>query len=222
MNIPTSVALGTEDDPLLSAAQRDAVRRYPRSSSTMRCEGPAFFRTPAARDLGYLLDTDPRVQRWHCLPLVLRHHEAHHIPDFLVIRSDGALLVDAASSETPSPTWRSEASRHLGLRYERFAIDSGLHWRLENARELLAYASYPVTMQERLLLLSCLDEHGSLPLVACLHILRRSRDPIASIAALILRNVVSADLDSGLLDPGTRIRRTEPSITASAGFRSLQ
>jgi len=76
--------------------------------------------------------------------------------------------------------------------------------------ELLPYAAYPVALHERVLLLACLDEYGSLPVTGCLHVLRDSDNAVAVLAALILKGIVIADLDAGPLDPWTRIRRAEP------------
>jgi hypothetical protein len=73
--------------------------------------------------------------------------------------------------------------------------------------EFLPYADHPVALHERVLLLACLDEHGCMPVVGCLHVLRGSSNPVAVLAALILKGIIIADLDAGPLDPWTRISR---------------
>lgn len=77
--------------------------------------------------------------------------------------------------------------------------------------ELLRYADHPVALPDRLILLSCLDEHGSLTLSNCLYVLRNSSSPVAILAALLARGVLIAEPDNGSLEPNTRIRRTEAS-----------
>jgi hypothetical protein len=80
--------------------------------------------------------------------------------------------------------------------------------------ELLPYADHPVALHERVLLLACLDEHGSISVAGCLHVLRSSSNPVAVLAALILKGVIVADLEAGPLEPRTRIRRADPLCTA--------
>jgi hypothetical protein len=77
----------------------------------------------------------------------------------------------------------------------------------EARHELLPYTDYPVFLHERVLLLASLDEHDSLPVTGCLHVLRASSNPVAVLAALILKGVIVADLEAGPLDPSTRISR---------------
>lgn len=93
----------------------------------------------------------------------------------------------------------------------------GEPWPLPNCQEardeLLPYADHPVALHERVLLLACLDEYGSLPVTGCLHVLRESAQPVAVLAALIVKGVIVADLDAGPLDPWTRIRRAVPTAT---------
>lgn len=84
----------------------------------------------------------------------------------------------------------------------------------ESRHELLPYADHPIALHERVLLLACLDEYGSLPVAGCLHVLRGSDNPIAVIAALILKGVIAADFEAGPLDPWTRIRRAEAGLPA--------
>lgn len=73
--------------------------------------------------------------------------------------------------------------------------------------ELVPYADHPVALHERVLLLALLEEHDSLPVAGCLHVLRASSNPVAVLAALILKGVIVADFEAGPLDPSTRISR---------------
>jgi hypothetical protein len=101
------------------------------------------------------------------------------------------------------------------MRSPAVAVSDGDPWALpkiplEARHELLPFTDYPVSLHERLALLACLNEYGSLPASACLHVLPESPHPVAVLAALILRGVLTADLAAGRLNPETRIRRAEP------------
>ncbi len=80
--------------------------------------------------------------------------------------------------------------------------------------ELLPYADHPVALHERVLLLAYLDEHGSISVAGCRHVLRSNSNPVGVTAALVLKSVIVADLGTGLLEPRTRIRRAEPFCTS--------
>jgi hypothetical protein len=121
---------------------------------------------------------------------------------------DGTVLMDASSpSSHPSLEWCHEAAERAGLRYERHVLEPNLRCRLENARDLLAYALHPVSLRERVLLLACLDEHETLPLSVCLQIIGNSHDPIGTIGAMVLRRFIDIDLDRGRIGPETRVSR---------------
>jgi hypothetical protein len=118
------------------------------------------------------------------------------------------VLVDASlASVHPTLGWCHEAADREGFRYERHVFDRTLRCRFENARELLAYASHPIPLRERLLLLTCLDEYRSLPLSACIHVVRGSQNPVGVIAAMALRRFVEIDLDKARIGPETRVSR---------------
>jgi hypothetical protein len=116
--------------------------------------------------------------------------------------------MDACSPNLQRPhDWCQEAAERIGLRYERYAFDPNQRWRLENARDLLAYASHPIPLRERLLLLSCLDEHQALPLSICMQVIRASGNPIGVIAAMAMHRFIEIDIDEGRIGPETRVSR---------------
>jgi hypothetical protein len=77
--------------------------------------------------------------------------------------------------------------------------------RLENARELLRYASWRVSLSDRVRLLAALDQEGSLTMAEAMTTIRNGADPIAAIAALCLHRFIEIDLDSGRIGPQTRV-----------------
>jgi hypothetical protein len=140
--------------------------------------------------------------------MVLAHRGVDHVPDFLVTREDGAFLMDVGSSSSPHPVdWCREAAERQGFRYERHALEPALRCRLENARDLMAYALSPIPLRERLILLACLDEYRTLPLAACMQVIRDGRDPIGTIAAMALHRFIDIDLDTARIGPETRVSR---------------
>jgi hypothetical protein len=208
MSIPSAVASGARNDALLTRTHTDPAGHSSPASHTLHCVGPVHFRTQAARDLACLLDIDRAVRNWCCLPLVLRHRGIAHVPDFLVTRTDGTVLMDASSASVmPSLDWCHEAADREGFRYERHVLEPSRRCRLENARDLLAYAWHPIPLRERLLLLACLDEHETLPLSACMQIIRSCHNPIGTIAAMALHRFIEIDLETARIGPETRVTR---------------
>ncbi|ANY81179.1 hypothetical protein BB934_25605 [Microvirga ossetica] len=102
----------------------------------------------------------------------------------------------------------SEAARDAGLRYEAVP-EADLHdgFRLDNARDLLRYAAYRITLGDRVRLLSLLEEQGPMPLAVCMQAIRNGRDAIGVIAAMALRRFVEIDLDEARIGPETRVSR---------------
>lgn len=208
----TSPSISPSDDrPDFLARTREGASRLsfaPRG--TIHCEGPPLFRTQAARDLACLLDVDPDVMTWSCLPTSLCHPAGTHVPDFAVTRSTGTLLMDAVplGAETLPTDWVPSAARDIGYGYESHA-ESDLHdgFRLENARDLLRYASYRISLGDRVRLLTLLEEQGPMPLATCMQVIRDGRDPIGVIAAMALRRFVGIDLDEARIGPETRVSR---------------
>jgi hypothetical protein len=95
MPIISSSDIVADDEADLLAHIRESascLSFHPRG--TVRCQGLPLFRNQAARDLGCLLDVDPDVESWSCLPTVLAYGTGMHVPDFAVERSGGTILVD--------------------------------------------------------------------------------------------------------------------------------
>jgi len=204
-------AIVTNGEPDLLARAREGASAFlftPRG--TVRCDGPALFRSQAARDLACLLDIDPDVETWACLPLVLDHPDGMHVPDFIVTRSSGTVLMDAVpiGTEAHPPWWAPAAAEDAGYGYERHAeADFRKGFRLENARDLLRYANYRISLGDRVRLLTLLEEQGPMPLAVCMQVVRDSRDAIGVIAAMTLHRFVELGLDGARIGPEARVSR---------------
>jgi hypothetical protein len=211
MPISQPFAIGIDDALDVLARIREETSAFSFSPrGTVRCEGRAMFRHRAARDFGCLLDVDPSVISWTCLPMVLHHAQGPHVPDFAVTRTSGTTLIDVLPSdrETSPPPLLAEAAHAAGQRYETIAgsdIPDG--FRLDNARDLLRYANYHVSLGDRVRLLTLIEEQGPMPLAACMQVIRDGRDPIGAIAAMALRRFVDIDLDEARIGPETRVSR---------------
>lgn len=171
---------------------------------TVRCEGPPLFRTNDARAFGCLLDLDTEITAWECLPLELTNGSHSHIPDFLVHSGSTSFLLDA----TAPPKWAPQAAAAIGRVYlvDRYDLQA---WaiRLTNARDLLRYATYSVSLSDRIRFLTVLDEHGSLPLATCAEVIKNSSDAVGAIASLALQRFVAIEIDDVLIGPNTRISK---------------
>lgn len=196
-------------DPL-ALLRREAANRAFRPHGTVRCVGEPLYRTQAARDLACLLDVDPTVVSWTCLPCLMESGVGKpHVPDFAVTRADGVTLTDIGEEgSTDEPDWIADAAHDHGHRYEHLqATQLREGFRLENARDLLRYASFRAPLGDRVRLLAVIDDNGPLPLAHCMQIVRMGTDPIAVIASLILRRFLSVDLDEARIGPDTRVFR---------------
>ncbi|WP_048707575.1 hypothetical protein [Microvirga massiliensis] len=211
MPITSQAVVLADDDPnLLIRIREEASGLAFPPRGTVRCVGRPLFRTQTARDVGCLLDVDPAVTAWACLPRVLHHRDEWHVPGLAVTRATHVTLLDAVptSGAPPLPGWVPVAAQSLGHRYEiRHEIDVRDGFRLENARDLLRYASYRISLGDRVRLLALLDEHGPLPLAACMQAVRDARDAIGVIAALALRRFLEIELDEARIGPDTRVAR---------------
>lgn len=173
----------------------------------VRCEGPIRFRSPLARDMGCLLDLDPDLRSWRCLPLTLNNGSKEHVPDFAVDRGNHHVLCDVVPRKGKKPPdWAEQAAEQQGYAYEAVPEEQirGVH--LENARDLLRYANARVTLGDRLRVLAALDERGSMTIAECMSAFREA-DPIGSLAALVLHRFVEIDLDEARIGPETQVRR---------------
>ncbi len=175
--------------------------------ATINCIGVPLFRSRAARDLGCLLDVDPDVESWECLPLELHLDDFRHKPDFLVSYTAGPQrLVDASEGGDP---WLAAAAAQAGYAYRcvgREEREQG--WRLRNARDLLRYGAYKCPLGDRIRVIAALDEVGSFSVAEGLSLFREIA-PVAGLAALILQRIVSIELDEALIGPDTVVRRMD-------------
>ncbi len=175
--------------------------------ATIKCDGPAVFRTQAARDVACLLDVDQTVSSWQCQPLSREGHAEMGTPDFLVIYDDGnQRFLDAPDRQPSETTFRER----LQDEYRQLSHDEVYDgYRLQNARDLLRYGRWRTSLGDRVRLLAALDEHGSLTLAECLGAIQETK-PVAGIASLILSGFIEVDLDDALLGPETTVRRIRP------------
>lgn len=194
---------------MLRAARNSASIRTYHPSGTVKCEGVRLFRSQVARDVGCILDVNPSVTAWRCMPPPFGTGGIAHVPDFQVFDEEGSILyLDAPdrSLSADAAVIASEAAR-INARYrllDRAEIYDG--FRLRNARDLLRYASHETPLGDRLRLLTALDEHGPLPLSDCLRAFLETK-PVAGIASLILHGFIEVDLDEAPLSPETAVRR---------------
>lgn len=176
-------------------------------AQTVRCVGEPRFRTQYVRDAGCLLDVDPGVLSWTCRPSALSNRRRTFLPDFEVVREAAVELVAVTEDRERVPDWAVAAAVARGMPITTLPTSHLVGVRLENARELLRYAAWRVSLSDRVRLLAALDQEGSLPLGEAMTTIRNGADPIAAIAALALRRFVDLDLDSGRIGPETRVAR---------------
>jgi len=104
------------------------------------------------------------------------------------------------------PNWVEDVVQAEGLGYQAWTGDDLPAVRLRNARDLLRYARYEASLDDRVRLLAALDENGSLAVVETLSVFR-SVPPIAGLASLILARIITIDLDDALIGPESIVRR---------------
>lgn len=195
---------------VLQSVQDEAAALFFPPKNTVRCMGRPMFRTQLARDLACLLDLDPTVISWTCLPLVLSRRNRHHVPDFSVTRPEGVSLVDVLPmlGKRPVPEWVVEAAQAMGCQHESHQESEPRgNVRLENARDLLQYAAYRPSLGDRVRILGLLEENGSLPLSSCLLAIRSGHDAIAVIASMALQRFIEIELDEARIGPDTIVSR---------------
>lgn len=185
-------------------AEASAQLFYPRG--TVRCSADAMFRSRAARNLGCILDVDPNVVAWLCLPLEFKTEFGPHIPDFLVDYEGGTRFFLDAVEKDENPEIK-EGAALAGLRYRgvpRREIEAG--FRLANARDMLRYANCRTPLNDRIRMLSALEEAGPLTVAECLGVFREVQ-PMAGVAWMTLHRLIAVDLDDAMIGPETVIRR---------------
>lgn len=195
----------------LQRARADAARAasaakasyYP--VTTIKCNGPAVFRSQVARDVACLLDVDAAVSTWQCQPK--RGRRTKDAPDFLVSYFSGDRhYLDAPDRKAPGVSHREQ----FDAEYRRLSHEEVYgSFRLQNAKDLLRYGKWHTTLGDRVRLLAALDEYGSLTLTECLGAFQETK-PVAGIASLILSGFLEVDLDTALIGPETTVRRIRP------------
>lgn len=166
---------------------------------TLKCVGQPVFRSQAARDYACLLDVDDTVTSWRCCAGVDASSPST-VADLVVQRQHhrATVIVVDGKGETGVPY----GSHQVEIIYRAELPQT----RLQNARELLRYVNYRVGLSDRIRLLACLDEHGSLSVAECLHLFQDVR-PIAGIARLFLQRFIDIDIDEALIGPESQVRR---------------
>lgn len=178
---------------------------YPRG--TVRCMGSPYFQDQYARDFGCLLDVDPHVLSWSCLPFVLTNKGRLHVPDFSVKRLGADELLDLRSPAGNDADWIRAEADSRGYQYRVIGRDETVSdVRLANAKDLLRYARWHTPLGDRVRILAGLDENGSLTVTECLGAIHEV-PPMAGLASLILHRFLQVDLDCGPIGPDTHVRR---------------
>ncbi|NTE82171.1 hypothetical protein G6M16_010665 [Agrobacterium tumefaciens] len=177
------------------------------SEATIKCVGPALFRSEHARDFACLLDVDPEVVQWSSTPPLLRDGNDEYQLDFLVITESGSFLIDVGLEEPRPPPWVGSLVESMGHHYRPVAMaELEGSFRLRNAKDLLRYGFYRPPLGDRIRLLAALDDLGSLTVAECMSAVREGR-PMPTLAALILQGFLEIDLDDALISPETQVRR---------------
>ena len=194
-----------EEPAALYAAYAEASTKLFFPRGTVRCSADAMFRSRSARDLGCILDVDPQVVAWLCLPVEFDTDVGPHVPDFLVDYDDGTrVFMDAVEGEERAEI--KEGAALAGLRYRgvpRSEIEAGS--RLANARDMLRYAHCRTPLNDRIRMLSAIEEAGSLTVAECLAVFCEVQ-PMTGISWMVLHRLIAVDLDEALIGPETIIR----------------
>ncbi|WP_312360147.1 hypothetical protein [Agrobacterium sp.] len=175
---------------------------YP--SATIRCEGPAIFRSQFTRDVACLLDVDDAIAEWRCQSLSFRDGTESYRPDFIVKADDSIVVIDAVTDSTPA--WIKGVVCQNGYIYRQMRQTDLPSIRLKNVKDLLRYGRFQVSLDDRIRLLAALDEHGTLTVAECLCVVRETR-PIAGLASMVLNRFIDIDLDEELIGPESTVRR---------------
>ncbi|MDO1583604.1 hypothetical protein [Rhizobium oryzicola] len=192
----------------LYAAYAEASTKlfYPRG--TVRCSADPMFRSRSARDLGCILDVDPSVVAWLCLPLQFETETGPHVPDFLVDYEGGTrMLLDAVEGkELPEI---KEGAALAGFRYRgvpREEVEGG--FRLVNAKDMLRYAHCRTPLNDRIRMLSALEDLGSLTVAESAAVFREV-PPMTGISWMVLHRLISMEIDDAMIGPETILRRIQ-------------
>ncbi|MBB3998365.1 hypothetical protein [Aureimonas pseudogalii] len=157
-----------------------------------------------AIDMARPLDVDPTVDHWSCNVLI---EDGARLANFVTYGAldEQHLILQTASETSPGPRPIPSAVRIV----TPGDIDPV---RLQNAKLILPFARWRVSLDDRIRLLAVLDEEGSVTLAECLGILRHMSRPVAAavavVAALALAPAVDVDLDEPI-GSRTRVIRRE-------------
>ncbi|WP_421365849.1 hypothetical protein [Agrobacterium tumefaciens] len=178
---------------------------------TLKCLGQALFRNKYARSYACLLDLDPDVISWRCMPEAIVNDSNAIRPrwwhvDFAVETSQGALLVTLWQTSTGGPSWLAGVAERMGYRLHNVSMLDLDPVRLQNATDLMRYVGSEVPLGDRVRVLAALDEAGTLTLAESLSVIRESK-PMHSVAAMILSGILEVDLSETLLGPDSVVRR---------------
>ncbi|WP_429818088.1 hypothetical protein [Ensifer sp. B1-9] len=193
----------------LAAAKAKATFRIYSPTCTVKCDGLPMFRSQTARDLACLLDINPSVVTWICMPQAIVVGDQPFVADFLAQNEDGERWLFDAPDRRSDERYGgiAEAARENSLRYRKVLPDELYDGhRLRNAKDLLRYGNHQPALGDRIRLLAALDEQGSLTVSDALNTIRES-NPVASLASMILHGFLEVDLDSAPIGPETVVRR---------------
>lgn len=193
----------------LAAARLKTSLRLYSPACTVKCDGIPIFRSQTARDLACLLDLNPSVVRWICMPPPVEADGNLYVADFAVWDADGASwLFDAPDRDQGfNPAHLKEAAQKKGFLYRRVdCVEIYEGFRLRNAKDLLRYGTHKATLDDRIRVMAALEEHGSLTVLDCLSAIRETK-PTAALASMILQGLLEVELDGELIGPGTMVRR---------------
>lgn len=177
--------------------------------ATVKAIGRTQYRSQVARDLACLFDVNVAVRSWTCMPMSLDVGGAPHVPDFAINNVEGApTLLDAPDRVgSIDEAGVTAAAAALSMRYRLVDHDELYDGpRLRNAKDLIRYADHVATLGDRIRVLACLDEQGSLTMAETLQLIRESK-PMAALAHMILTQLVEVDMDEALFAPETVVRR---------------
>lgn len=174
--------------------------------NTVRCIGTPRFRSQVARDAACLLDVDDTVDSWSCQSRSFSNGTSLHVPYFVVDRTDGSThVVDIAGNHVIT-TWIAPAAAFEHFEYQLWSENEFPATRLRNARDLLRYARVDTSLADRLILLSAIQEAGSLRFSEAISIASGTK-AVPIMSSMILQRLISIDLDEDLIGPDTIIRR---------------
>jgi hypothetical protein len=190
----------------LYASYEEAASKLFYPKGTVRCSADAMFRSRPARDLGCILDVDPKVVAWLCLPMEFETELGPHVPDVMVDYDDGTRMVlDAVEGEERPEV--KEGAALAGLRYRgvpHTEIQAG--YRLTNAKDMLRYACTRTPLNDRIRMLSILEEAGSMTIAETLGVFREV-PPMTGVSWMALHRLITVELDEAMIGPETIIRR---------------